>query len=385
MIITILALIFVFGLLVFVHELGHFVAAKMVGVEVKTFAFGFPPRIWSKKYKGTVYAINALPLGGYCSLRGQDEENLTESEAIKEQANPKSLASKKPIEVLFILVAGVFMNVILAITLLYICYIVGFQPILPNMESYPNITDSRRVVITGVEKDAPAEKQGLKSGDIIVKVDGTFVRNSQEVITHIQNVLGSNKSVSLLVLRNDKEQKLNISTYQSKVNSGGKEIKVQRIGITLENVGVIRGNIFSSLVAATSQVFKAIGMTFMAIFDLFKNLILRFRVSENISGPVGIVVVTNYFASMGFMYVLQFAAVLSISLAVFNILPIPGLDGGHILLTLIEVIRGKKISSRKKNIISLAGFGVLIMLIIIITVKDLFTFNIIGMLKGIWK
>ncbi|MEI6266894.1 MAG: site-2 protease family protein [bacterium] len=385
MIITILALIFVFGLLVFVHELGHFVAAKLVGVEVKTFAFGFPPRIWSKKYKDTVYAINALPLGGYCTLRGQDEENLTASEAVKEQANPKSLASKKPIEVLFILVAGVFMNIMLAIFLLYICYLVGFQPILPDMQNYSNITDSRQVLITGVEKDAPAEKQGLKSGDIIIKVDGIKVANMQEVITLIQKVSDGNKSVSLLVLRANKEQKLNISTYQSKVNSGGKEINVQRIGITLENVGVIRGNIFSSLVAATSQVFKSIGMTFMAIIDLFKNLVLRFQVSDNISGPVGIVVVTNYFASMGFMYVLQFAAILSISLAVFNILPIPGLDGGHILLTLIEVIRGKKIDSRKKNIISLAGFGVLILLIIIITVKDLFTFNIIGMLKGLWK
>jgi len=404
--ITVLAFIFVFGLIVFVHELGHFLAAKAFGVEVKTFAFGFPPRIWSKKVGKTTYAINALPLGGYVSLRGEDEydlyneiakdlgEKMTEEQyqaalvqaKEKESVNNGSLLSKKPWQLITIFVSGVVMNILLAIVLLYICFLVGFQPIFGNMWQHPGISNSLKVAITEVEKNTPAETEGIKPGDVIVAVDGTKYYTSTDVLAVIR---GKNTSdgakVTLDIKRGNESMVKTLSTYKAKVAATGGEKEVSRIGIVLETQGKVRGNIVSGLGAAISEVIGAIKITFIGIFDLFGQLFTKFQLSDNVSGPVGIVVATNYFASLGFIYLLQFAFVLSVSLAVFNILPIPGLDGGHIAIVLTEAITRRKFSTKAKNIIQLVGFGALILLMIAVSVKDFINFDILGMIKGVFK
>jgi len=404
--ITVLAFIFVFGLIVFVHELGHFLAAKAFGVEVKTFAFGFPPRIWSKKVGKTTYAINALPLGGYVSLRGEDEydlyneiakdlgEKMTEEQyqaalvqaKEKESVNNGSLLSKKPWQLITIFVSGVVMNILLAIVLLYICFLVGFQPIFGNMWQHPGISNSLKVAITEVEKNTPAETEGIKPGDVIVAVDGTKYYTSTDVLAVIR---GKNTSdgakVTLDIKRGNESMVKTLSTYKAKVAATGGEKEVSRIGIVLETQGKVRGNIVSGLGAAISEVIGAIKITFIGIFDLFGQLFTKFQLSDNVSGPVGIVVATNYFASLGFIYLLQFAFVLSVSLAVFNILPIPGLDGGHIAIVLTEAIARRKFSTKTKNAIQLVGFGALILLMIAVSVKDFINFDILGMIKGVFK
>jgi|GEM_PF-232666 len=404
---TILAFIFVFGLLVFVHELGHFLAAKAFGVEVKTFAFGFPPRLWSRKVGETTYAINALPLGGYVSLSGEDEydlhndiisefgENVSKEQYDKalakaqarEKENVGSLVSKKPWQLVVIFISGVAMNIMLAITLLYVCYLVGFQPIFGGMWQHAGITNNLKVAITDVEKNTPAEKEDIRSGDVILAVDGKPLYTSTDVLTVIRSKNTSEGATVVLDIdRSGQKLQKTLVTYKASVaGAGGKEQSVSRVGIVLSTEGQVKGGIVSSLGASIGEVIKVTKLTFVGIFDLFGQLLTKFTLSDNVSGPVGIVVATNYFANLGFVYLLQFAFVLSVSLAVFNVLPIPGLDGGHIAIVLTEAVTKRKFSTKTKNAIQLIGFGALILLMIAVSVKDFINFDIIGMVKGVFK
>lgn len=405
--ITIIAFIFIFGLLVFVHELGHFIAAKTFGVEVKTFAFGFPPRLWAKKVGKTTYAINAIPLGGYVSLRGEDEYDLYNEiakdlgeEATEEQyqtalaaaravekANNDSLLFKKPWQLVIIFLSGVVMNIFLGFVLLYLCYLVGFQPIYSGLWNHPGINNQLKVTVVEVEKNTPAEKVGILPGDIITRVDNNVYYTNADVLGVIRaKHTDEGAKVVLDIQRGDQDIQKTLETYKATVTGvGGKETSVSRTGIVLETKGTIKGNVVSSIGASAAELYKAVKLTFIGVIDLFGILITKFQLSDNITGPVGIVVATNYFAQLGFIYIVQFAFVLSISLAVFNILPIPGLDGGHIAIVLTEAITKKKFSTKTKNTIQLVGFGALILLMIAVSIKDFINFDIIGMIKGVFK
>ncbi len=380
--IAIISIILILGLLIFVHELGHFVAAKLMGIEVKTFAFGFPPRLWEKKIGETTYAVNLLPLGGYVSLRGEGE-NVDEKEGEKD---PKSLLSKKPWQLFVVFVSGVLMNIILAFVLLYLAFTIGFQPIYSGMWEHPGVENELRVVITDIEKGTPAETEGIVKGDIVKSVDGKAVYLNSEVISFIQDKNGDNgAAVSLIILRNGQELTKTLKTYRAKVADGkNKEVEVNRVGIVLVTEGRVKGNLLSGLSAAASETWRITKLTVLGITDLFRQLILKFTVSSSVTGPVGIFVATNYFASLGFMYLIQFAALLSVSLAVFNILPIPGLDGGHIAIITLEAISRRKFSTKAKNLVQLIGFSLLILLMVTVTIKDFINFDIIGYIKGVF-
>ncbi len=375
--ITALAFIFVFGMLVFVHELGHFLAARLMGVTVKTFAFGFPPTLFKKKVGDTEYKLNLIPLGGYVSMLGEEEELTGDPKA--SNVDPGSLAAKEPWQIVIIMIAGVLMNVVLAIVLFAICYTVGFQPILEGASRHKGITNDMRVKIISVEKDSPAFKAGLAPSDIILSVDGKVVHTDTEVVSIISAKIDPVANVTKLVIkRGDSEITKDVAAYKSKVKlANGSEREVSRVGITLDNTGSVHGDFFSSVGAAFATVWDVTVLTFDGIIGLFRQLLLHFQISNQVSGPVGIVVMTNYFAQLGFVPLLQFAAVLSISLAIFNVLPIPALDGGQIIVTALEMVMRRKFSARTKNTVQLVGFAFIIGLFLIITVKDLLNFGII--------
>jgi regulator of sigma E protease len=189
--------------------------------------------------------------------------------------------------------------------------------------------------------------------------------------------------VDLIIDRNGEVLEKNLTTYKSKISSGKNEKEVSRIGVALETKGEMKANAYFAFKAALSETGKISKLTLFAITDLFKQLIIKFQISDNVSGPIGIVVATSYFAHMGFVSLLQFTAILSLSLAVFNILPIPALDGGHLTFTLIEMITRRKFSLKAKNIIQATGFSVLILLMIAVTVKDFVNFDILGSIIGL--
>lgn len=383
-IVTILAFLFVFGLLVLVHELGHFLAARLMGVTVNSFAFGFPPTLYKKKVGDTEYKINAIPLGGYVTMLGEDDSTLTDSERKKAEKEPGSLQSKEPWQVIVIMFAGVIMNVVLAIALFFICYTVGFQPIVSGADKYAGIVNDMKVKITEVEKDTPAQKAGLQASDYIISVDGHKVHTSDEVVSTISAKADPATSLTRLeIQRGSTTLEKQVTAYKSQVKlADGTVQNVSRIGITLDNIGTVHGGFVASLSASIQMVWNVTVLTFEGIVSLFRQLIFHFQISNQVSGPVGIIVMTNYFAQLGFVPLLQFAAILSISLAIFNILPIPALDGGQIFVTVIEMLMRRKFTAKSKNTVQLIGFAFIIGLFVIITVKDLFNFGIIKSVTG---
>jgi len=392
--ITAITFILVFGFIIFIHELGHFLAAKYAKVGVKVFAFGFPPKIWSKKVGQTEYKINLIPFGGYVKLEGEDEET-DEIETIiveKEHAKRNSKKTNKLFDqsagtLLLIFSAGVLMNLISAFIILVFLFLVGFKPIelgefsrniFPGVNGEGGIKSTVQVVVAEVESDTPAEKEGIKQGDVILKVDGKEIYFSDELVTVVRSRITENGAkVSLTIERNGQTITKNLSTYKSKVKvSDNEEKEVNRIGIVPETKGTLQGGLFSAIRAAFITEVGIAKYTIIGIYDFFSRIFTQFKLSENMVGPIGLVVVTNYFSHLGIEAILQFAVILSISVALFNILPIPALDGGFIAFTLVELATRKKIPLRIKNTITLVGFALLMGLMIIVTFRDFFTFDV---------
>jgi len=297
MLLTVLAFVFVFGMLVFVHELGHFLAAKWTGVTVETFAFGFPPNIFSKKVGETTYRVNAIPLGGYVTLLG--EELLDDNEAIKksETQNPKSLLSKEPWQVILIMISGVVMNAVLAVLLFFICYAIGFQPIIDGAADFAGIKNDMKVKVTDIEKDSPAAKSGLLPSDYILSVDGKKVSSNDQVVAIISEKTNPATTKTILeIQRGSGKLTKEVTAYKSKIKlANGLEQDISRIGITLENTGFVHGDLLASFGAAVGMVWRVTVLTFEGIISLFRQLLFHFQISNQVSGPVGIVVMTNYF------------------------------------------------------------------------------------------
>lgn len=380
MILNIVAFIVLIGVLVVVHELGHFLAARILGIEVKTFAFGFPPKIWAKKIGKTTYAINALPLGGYVSLKGEDEIGDDS------QNDPTSLAGRSPLAQFFVFVSGVLMNVFLAFILFWIIFMAGFLPIFPGSFDYKGVSDTRATIVKEVEKDTPAAREGIIPGDQILAVDGKIIKQSEELISYIGSKAGSDgTTVSLQIKRETETLDKTLKTYKSKINQGSKEVEVNRVGVLLENTGSVKTGPIIALKAAFYETVRVTQLTVIGIGNLFSTIFTKFTLPSDITGPIGIFVATGVFASMGLTYYLQLAATISIALAVFNILPIPALDGGQIFFTLIEVITRRKFSAKTKNIIQMLGFSLLIALMIAVVIKDVKSFNILDNISGLFK
>lgn len=371
MITTILAFIFVFGLLVFAHEAGHFGAAKLFKVKVIEFAFGFPPKIWAKKIKDTIYAINAIPIGGYVRLFGEDGEGKNKKD---------SLESKKPWQKATVFGAGVFMNVVLAWLLLTGFYLVGGRALIPGMWEHSGIINNQKVMVVDVAKDSPAQKEGILAGDQITTVNGKKVYSDDLLFTEVQKSTPE-KPVTVIIKRDNQEFEKKISSYTDKIKSNDKEVEVRRIGISMETKGNIRSVWYLAPWNAAKETGKILKITIVGFVDFFKTVFTKFRVAEGVGGPVAIFSYTGVAASLGFGVLIQFTAILSISLAVLNILPFPALDGGHIFLLGIEKLSGKKIKKETKETINKIGFAILLILIVLVTLSDLGKFGIFNFLK----
>lgn len=374
--ITFIAFIAIFSLLVLVHEIGHFLAAKRAGVRVEEFGIGLPPRIWSRKRGETRYAINLIPLGGYVKLYGE--------EGAKDDS-PKNLQNKKPLQKVLIFGAGVLMNLFLAYLLLTGFYLFGGRVIIDGMEAYPGIINNQRVVVEEVEKGTPAFREGIQEGDIIISVNGKVASFSSTVSAEVAASKQSGTAATVVIERNGQELIKNLEPYTDKIVVKGKEYEIQRIGIVMGNTGKIRARWYLAPVIALRETVRLTWLSVRGVGDFLRTLVSSFKISENVGGVVAIYTLTGAAAGMGFGALLQLTVLLSLALAAFNILPFPALDGGHILFVLIEKIRGKEISQNTKSLVNLIGFGLLLVLVIAITWTDLGRFGILDKIKGIFK
>lgn len=359
-----LSFIFVFGLVIFVHEFGHFIAAKRSGIEVQEFAFGFPPTIFKKKVKGTVYSVNLIPFGGFVRILGEDGSDPD---------NPKSFANKKKLTKAKVISAGVVMNFILAWVIFSFLYVIGFLPLIPGMDNHKWV--SQHFYIANVQEGTPASNQGIIKKDEILTINGVNIKNIDVFTNQIKENIG--KEISVDIKRGSEKKTFSITPYKEEVD--GKEIG--RLGVEISRK-VKADNIFFAPIAGLIESLRIVFLTFTGIVGFFVQLFTTFSINEGFAGPVGIAVITNEISKLGFTFLLQFIAVLSVSLALFNILPIPALDGGHLMFLAIEKIRGKDVSDKFKNTATLVGFFLLILLLIIITPRDLSRFGVIDGIKN---
>lgn len=355
MIITIIVFILVIGVLVTVHEFGHFIVAKLSGVKVEEFAFGFPPKLWSKKKGETRYILNLLPIGGYVKMLGEDE-------SVKDKRSYSAQPTKKKIA---IIVAGVLMNLVLAWVILTIGFAVGMSPLLSSADSIRGQRLRTNVIVADVKKDSPADKAGLKQGDELkaVNANGNTMVVSQG--SDLTNFTTSHKNQKIVVeyLRDGERQSAEVILSED---------STQPLGVAAIDDSIVRVEWYRAPVVAAVETAKVFKLTFNFIGSLFKGIFAKGQVSGDVGGPIAIYVYTGMAVKLGLMAVLQFIAILSVNLALVNILPLPALDGGKILFLILRKIMGKHfIQEKAENIIHTIGFALLICLMILLTVKDI--------------
>lgn len=345
MLTTILATVFVLGILVFFHELGHFLVAKRAGIRVEKFSLGFPPTLISKKWGETEYAIGIIPLGGYVKMAG---ENPNE----ESHGAPYEFMSKPVWKRFLVIFAGPFMNFVLAIVVLAGLYMTRGKEV-------------EAVFIGQVAEGSPAESAGFSAGDEIVAIDGTEVKTFQEMASLIYKKVEEPVAITWRregVLRTD-----TIITYRDKaVTPQGDTIEVGKIGVghqpVFRRLGVIAA-VGSGVNQAVFYVEK--------VFEFVIGLITRTVTPAEIGGPILIGQLAGATARAGFDILMEFLALLSVNLAVLNILPIPLLDGGHLVFLLVEKIKGSPLSMKTRLVIQQIGIAFLLILVIFVTFNDI--------------
>jgi len=366
MLTTALLFLIILGVLVFVHEAGHFVAARKMGMKVEEFGFGFPPRIWGKTGKdGVVYSINWIPLGGFCKIKGEDGENSTE---------PDSFGSKKPWRRALVLVAGVAMNFLLCAVLLSFGYMVGLPQAVDQESLNQGIVKDYKVQVVSVLDDKPAKTAGVEVGDVLLSVDGKQVQGVKNLVQYTSEKIG--QTVKFQFARNGNLLDKEIQIADIGEGKGG-------IGVGLIETGVVSYPIHLAVWNGFKLTGILTGEFVVAFYNIIKNLLIGKPLGVQVSGPVGIAVLTGQVAKLGFVYILQFAALLSLNLAIINLLPFPALDGGRLVFVLIEKIRRKPVSQKIEALIHTIGFSLLIILIIIITFQDILRYS--GALSNFWQ
>jgi regulator of sigma E protease len=357
---TLIIFIIVLSILIFVHEFGHFVVAKRAGMKVEEFGFGFPPRLWGIKRGGTVYSINWIPFGGFVKIFGEDGQG---------KSDRRSFASAKARVRVAIVVAGVAMNFLLAVVLLSIGNAVGLRVGLIDEAQIQQAKDVK-VQIIQVAAGSPAEKAGLLILDEIVgfRVGGkeTRVKGVEEV----QDFVSRNKGREItIVLRSGNQQKEKILIPRADPPAGE-----GALGVSLATTGVIKYPWYQAVNRGATDSVSALQVTAMGYAGIIKSLFTTGKTGAEISGPIGIAVITGQAARLGFSYLLQFVAIISINLMVLNIIPFPALDGGRLLFIGIEKIKGKPVSQKIENAVNTFGFALLILLMIYVTTKDIVKF-----------
>lgn len=328
--ITIISSIIIFLLVILIHEFGHFIVAKMNGVSVLEFSVGMGPKLFQKESNGTLYSLRLLPVGGYCQLEGEDEEN----------DSPNSLNNQSPFVRLKVILAGAIMNFILAFILLIL------------LMSVSRVSTE----VSGVLENSPAYSSGIQAGDKIVSINGKNINDGEELLKNIKESQGD---LDIRVIRDSQSKNIKVTPRL--------ENNVRKIGVNfqeeynIKNFSIIKGfkKGVITFLNLTGMLYKFLGMLITGQLGL-----------GGVSGPVGVVKEIGNAAKTGVANLIFLLAYININLGVFNLLPIPALDGGRAIFILIEMIFGKKISQEKEGYIHMVGLILLLALIAVVTIKD---------------
>jgi regulator of sigma E protease len=348
MFISIIVFVLVLSILILVHELGHFIIARRSGIWVEEFGIGYPPRIWGKKIGDTIYSINALPIGGFVRLHGeQTEEGVTKP---KEAFINKSKKTR-----VAVLTAGVIMNFLLAI----ICFSVVY-----TFQGVPRQTD--KVNVLGIAPGSPAESAGIKEDEVITSVDGKTVSSIDEFTGIVEDNKG--KEVTLGIITNSGQQEFIkiIPRVNPPVGEGPLGVAISQTEIYFPPlwqrpfIGIYYG--FQEAFYWGRAVLGGLGVM---LYNLFKGV-----VPKDVTGPVGIYAITSEVSKFGILSIINFLGIFSVNLAIINILPFPALDGGRLLFIVVEKITGKKVVPKVEAAIHTIGMVVLLILMVAISYLD---------------
>ena len=357
---NVLPTVIVLGVLIFIHELGHFVCAKIAGVTVEKFSIGFGPVILKKEYGGTVYAISLIPLGGFVQMAGETLEDKKEDAL--EPTDFLAQSVKKRFAIVF---AGPLMNYVLAFFFLVIVFLCGKPVVAP--------------IIGGLVEDYPAQHAGLCAGDVIVEINGDKILSWDDIQTKINNA--TSRSVNVFVSRKDETLSFSLEPQVSVgQNIFGDSVEAKKIGVYPgEDVVYVKYGLFDSFKQAAIMTYSITMLTYESIFRLVSGRLSM----KALGGPLGIVAVTSKTAKRGIVSLMQLTALISISLAIFNLLPIPVLDGGHMLFILCEVLLKKPVSFKMQERLSQVGFILLMALMVFVSWNDMVKLNVIEKIRDI--
>lgn len=354
---TIITFIIVLAILVLVHEFGHFYAARKAGVRVEEFGFGFPPRVFGIKKGDTLYSFNLLPLGGFVKLYGEDDPDLGE-----ESFGAKSLGARS-----IIVSAGVIANMLLAFLIFTIVAAIGAPTV--RTESNGAILENPEVRVTFVSENSPAALAGMQVGDNIVKL----ARGAEEInittITEVRSFVSMHlgESVDITVDRGTGEEAFSVIPRVDAPPEEG------AVGFGMMELGFERTPWYLAPIEGVKRSFELVGVIFMFLGQLIVSLFTKggSELAGSVSGPVGIATIVGDSLRFGFVYLLEIMGLLSINLAVLNILPIPALDGGRLAFFAVEKIRGKEISAHIPRVAHSVGFMLLLLVLVIVTYRDI--------------
>ena len=353
--------ILILSFLVLIHELGHFFVAKKSGVLIEEFGIGLPPRLWGKKIGETIYSVNALPLGGFVRLHGEQGE-IPKTEKEDENKN-RGLYAQKPLKRILILGAGITLNFLLGFVIIWGLFIAGHD--IAVTDNNTNVTD-RRVVIISIAKQSPAETGGLLPNDIVKNVTNEAQKIIIQTTDQFTNLMKewSGAELRIAIERQNKPMTITVTPRPNPPEGQG------QLGVGLMEIGRVQYGFFK----AGWEAFKASCRTSIYMFQAIGSLFKRLFTSGDLtgfSGPVGIVKYASTAVGTSVSAVLNLMAMISLNLAVFNLFPLPALDGGRIAFAVWEAITKKPISQKIEGIIHTIGFGLLILLLIVITVVDI--------------
>ena len=350
---SIIIFLIILAVLILAHEFGHFIVAKKSGILVEEFGIGFPPRIYKRKKGETTYSIKAIPFGGFVKMLGEDGETPREASLSK-----RSFASKPAYTRALVLISGVAFNILLAWVIISLNITIG-MPIDTSVIAGENIPpQTYKVFVTEVSKNSPAEKAGILIGDEIIGFNH---------VKDMQNFIQSHRGEEVMLeLKRGKE-----SFKTLVVARGNPPIGEGAIGISMGEGAVLKLPWYKSILYGAKLTALFTVETAKAIFVFIYQSLRGHGSFDQVLGPVGIVGLTGTVVGLGFSYILSFTAFLSINLALLNIIPFPALDGGRLLFLVTEEALGKKISPKISSLIHSAGFAILLILMAIVTYKDI--------------
>lgn len=364
---NIIIFIIILLVLVLVHEFGHFFTAKKFGIRVDEFGFGFPPKIFGKKFGETEYSLNLLPIGGFVKIFGENPDDENTNGPDKE----RSFVHKPKWKQAIVLFAGVFMNFLLA----WILFSIGFMSGLPtSVGSQPmgyKLEDVNLVVVSVAPK-SPAELAGLKSGDKIMSFreaasgDKPADKNINPETLRSFIISHPKEEIEIGYIRGQDE-----NIYTTKVvpvsNSPDEDAM---IGVSMDMIGIAKLPFITAFTEGMSLTMFVAKGTVVGLYELIADSLRGQGSFESVTGPVGMVGIVGDAYEFGWVYLISFTALISVNLAIINLLPFPALDGGRLFFLLIEKIKGSRINPKFANTANMIGFGILILLMVVVTFHD---------------